>query len=37
MSPQLRRHIASTAFIIGFFVFWEFVCLAFGIKEFDPA
>jgi len=33
MSPQFRRHVMSTAFIIGFFVLWEFACLAFGIKD----
>jgi len=33
MNPQLRRHLASTAFIVGFFVLWEVVCLAFGIKD----
>ena len=33
MNAQLRRRIASAALIIGFFVFWEVVCLAFGIKD----
>jgi NitT/TauT family transport system permease protein len=33
MNPQLRRRIASAALIIGFFVFWEVACLAFGIKD----
>ena len=33
MNPQLRRHIASAALIIGFFVTWELACIAFGIKD----
>ena len=33
MNAQLRRRIASAALIIGFFVFWEVACIAFGIKE----
>jgi NitT/TauT family transport system permease protein len=33
MNAQLRRRIASAALIIGFFVFWEVACLAFGIKD----
>ncbi len=33
MNEQLRRHIASAALIIGFFVAWEVLCIAFGIKE----
>jgi NitT/TauT family transport system permease protein len=33
INPQLRRRIASTSLIIGFFVFWEVACLAFGIKD----
>jgi NitT/TauT family transport system permease protein len=33
MTPQLNRRIASTALIIGFFVFWEAACLAFGVKD----
>ena len=33
INPQLRRRIASTSFIIGFFVFWEVACIAFGIKD----
>jgi len=33
MTPQLRRRFASAALIIGFFVFWELVCVAFGIKD----
>jgi NitT/TauT family transport system permease protein len=33
MNAQLRRRFASAALIIGFFVFWEVACLAFGIKD----
>ena len=33
MNQQLRRRVASGALIIGFFVFWEVACLAFGIKD----
>jgi NitT/TauT family transport system permease protein len=33
MNPQLRRHIASAAVIVGFFVAWELLCLMFGIKD----
>jgi NitT/TauT family transport system permease protein len=33
LNEQLRRHIASAALIIGFFVAWEVLCIAFGIKE----
>ncbi len=33
MNSDLRRRIASTALIIGFFVLWELSCLAFGIKD----
>jgi NitT/TauT family transport system permease protein len=33
MNPQLRRRLASAALIVGFFVFWELSCLAFGIKD----
>jgi len=33
MNAQLRRRMASAALIIGFFVFWEVACLAFGIKD----
>jgi NitT/TauT family transport system permease protein len=33
LNEQLRRHIASAALIIGFFVLWEVLCIAFGIKE----
>jgi NitT/TauT family transport system permease protein len=33
MSPQLRRRFASAALIVGFFVAWELLCVAFGIKD----
>ena len=33
MNSQLQRRIASAALIIGFFVLWEFFCLAFGISD----
>jgi len=33
VSPQLRRRIASIALIIGFFVAWELLCVAFGVKD----
>jgi NitT/TauT family transport system permease protein len=33
MSTQTNRRIASAALIIGFFVMWELICLAFGIKD----
>jgi NitT/TauT family transport system permease protein len=33
MNAQVRRRMASAALIIGFFVFWEVACLAFGIKD----
>ena len=33
MNPQMRRHIASTAFIIGFFLLWEALCWMFGISD----
>ena len=33
MNSQLQRRIASAALIVGFFVFWELCCLAFGIKD----
>jgi NitT/TauT family transport system permease protein len=33
MSSQLQRRIASIAVIIGFFLLWEFLCIAFGIKD----
>jgi len=33
MNSQFQRRAASAALIIGFFVFWELCCLAFGIKD----
>ncbi len=30
---MLRRRAGSIALIIGFFLFWEFACAAFGIKD----
>ena len=33
LNEQLRRHIASAALIIGFFVAWEILCIAFGVKD----
>ncbi len=32
MNSQLSRRIASAALIVGFFVLWEVLCLAFGIR-----
>lgn len=33
MSVQLRRHFASAAFIVGFFLLWEILCRVFGISD----
>ena len=33
MNPQLRRRFASAALIVGLFVAWELLCVAFGIKD----
>jgi NitT/TauT family transport system permease protein len=33
MDPQLRRHLASAAFIVGFFAVWELLCRAFGVSD----
>jgi NitT/TauT family transport system permease protein len=33
MNPQIRRRFASTAFIIGFFVVWELICLLFNVSD----
>ena len=33
MNSQLRRHIASAALIIGFFVVWEVLCLIFHVSD----
>ena len=37
LNAQLRRHIASAALIIGFFVAWEVLCLVFGDQGHRPA
>lgn len=33
MSPAVRRKLASATLIVGVFVFWEVVCVAFGISS----
>jgi NitT/TauT family transport system permease protein len=33
MNSQFQRRVASIAVIIGFFLLWEFLCIAFGIKD----
>jgi NitT/TauT family transport system permease protein len=33
MNTQFKRRIASASLIIGFFVLWEVICIAFGIKD----
>ena len=33
MSPKVRRHIASAALIIGFFVLWEVLCAGLGVRD----
>jgi NitT/TauT family transport system permease protein len=33
MNAQFRRRFASTAFIIGFFVVWELVCVLFNVSD----
>ena len=33
MNSQFRRHIASAALIIGFFVAWEVLCLGFAVRD----
>lgn len=33
MNSQLRRHLASTAFIIGFFLLWEALCWLFAVSD----
>ena len=33
MNPQLRRHLGSTAFIIGFFLLWEALCWIFNVSD----
>ena len=33
MTPQLRRWLASTACIVGFFLIWEALCWAFSVSD----
>lgn len=33
MNSQMNRRLASAALIVGFFVLWELICIAFGIKD----
>lgn len=33
MAPAVRRKLASAALIVGVFVLWEVVCLAFGVSS----
>ena len=33
MSSDTRQKIASAAFIAGFFLLWEFLCVALGISD----
>jgi NitT/TauT family transport system permease protein len=33
MRSQLGRKLASAAFIIGFFLLWEFICVAFNVSD----
>lgn len=33
MNPQLRRRAGSIAFIIGFFVVWELLCVLFNVSD----
>src|ERR1043165_9368857 len=33
MNEQLRRHLASVAFIVGLFVLWEVICVAFHVSD----
>ncbi|HEY0224151.1 MAG TPA: ABC transporter permease, partial [Pseudolabrys sp.] len=33
MNPQFRRHLASTAFIIAFFLLWEALCWVFNVSD----
>lgn len=33
MNAQLRRRAASIALIVGFFLLWEFLCVALGIRD----
>ena len=33
MSPQLRRHLWSALFILGFFLLWEALCWLFNVSD----
>jgi NitT/TauT family transport system permease protein len=33
MSPQFRRHLWSSLFILGFFLLWEALCWLFGVSD----
>ena len=33
MNSLFRRRFASVALILGFFLAWELLCLAFGVKD----
>jgi len=33
MNAKVRRRAASIGLIIGFFLLWEFLCLAFGVRD----
>src|SRR5271170_8263657 len=33
MNPQIRRRLASSVFIVGFFVLWEALCWLFGVSD----
>ena len=33
MNSQLGRHLASTAFIVGIFLLWELLCIAFQVSD----
>ena len=33
MMAKLRQKAASIGLIVGFFVFWEFACLALGVSD----
>jgi NitT/TauT family transport system permease protein len=33
LSPQFRQRLLSVGALIGFFVLWELVCLAFGVSD----
>jgi NitT/TauT family transport system permease protein len=33
MSPQMRRHLSSALFILGFFLLWEALCWLFHVSD----